>query len=264
MRQNRRDNPFSLFSFQDIITGLCGIMIFVVLVQMAGLVLERRMDDSVIKSSDDSEKVREDLKSEIAELELELNAVKAKAVKAVVISREKARPEDVAKVNDKLTERELIVAALVSQVHDLETQVEQTKKANADSAANVREMEHTRRLLEQQIADMKKRRGVTLIPERGEFKIPAYAVCSWAGLDVFRPFEKKLRAQIPIDGLELKLEQYLEGLDHTTHVIVLLVRPSGVSVMNQVVAILKNGNFSFGRDPLEENVEIVFDAEEAK
>ena len=264
MRRNRRNNPFSLFSFQDIITGLCGIMIFVVLVQMAGLVLERGLEDSAVKSPDNAEGDRERLKSEIAELELQLKDVKAKTAKAVVISRETARPADVAKVNDKLTERELIAAALVSQVHDLETQVEKAKKANADSAAKVREMERTRRLLEQQIANMKKRRGITLIPERGESKIPVYAICSWAGLDVFRPFEKKPRTQIPSGLLELKLPEYLEGLDHTTHVVVLLVRPSGVRVVDQAVGILKNGNFTFGRDPLEENVEVAFEAEGAK
>ena len=264
MRKRPRNNPFSLFSFQDIITGLCGIMIFMVLVQVVGLVLDRELGDLELKSSINVDDNRETIKKEIIELEKRLNEVKRKSAKAVVAIKDKAKPGEVDKLTKELTEKELIVAALVSQVHDLETQVEAAKKADAEDKAKVREMERTRRLLEQQIAGMKGRRGITLIPERGEFKLPVYMVCSWAGIEIYRPFEKKPKVKVPPEEIETRLAQFLDELDHTTHSAVLLVRPTGVKCMDKAVKMLTDRSFTFGRDPLEENLEIAFDAKGAK
>lgn len=264
MRRRKRVNPVSLFAFQDIITGLCGIMIFMVLVQVVGLAFEGLRDEWCFKSVVCSTESIDVLKSEIKALEKELSAVKIKSSRAVSAIKDKARQEDVDKINKQLTEKELAVAALISQVHDLETQVESAKKADAEDAARVREMERTRRLLEQQIAGLKGRRGVTLIPERGEIKLPVYMICSWAGIEVQRPFEKVPKVNIASDAVQDKLDEYIAALDHTTHAVVLLVRPSGVKFMNQAVEILKNHSFTYGRDPLEENLEVAFNRKEPK
>lgn len=264
MRRRRRENPLSLFSFQDIITGLCGIMIFMVLVQVVDIALGRDVAELTFQSQKVTNDDRNDLKEEIARLEDELQKIKDQSVKSVVAVRDKARPGDAEKLKNDLTEKELVVAALISQVHDLETQVESARKADAEDAAKVREMERTRRLLEQQIAGLKGRRGVTLIPERGEFKMPIYLICSWAGIEVQRPFEKKPRIKIPPTEVSEKLTELLNEIDHTTHSVVLLVRPSGVKYMNQAVELLKNQSFTYGRDPLEENLEIAFDVREGK
>ena len=264
MQRRKQTNPFSLFSFQDIITGLCGIMIFMVLVQVVGVVLDRGNIDLSSSSTTQIADTREALKVEIAKLEKSLVALKKKSANVIVVAQDKARPGEVEKLTKELTEKELKVAALVSQVHDLETKVEKAKEADAEDRAKIREMERTRRLLEQQIAGMKNRRGITLIPERGEFKVPVYMICSWAGLEIYHPFENRSQVKISPSEVEKRLEDYLINLDHTTHAVVLLVRPSGVSVMDQAARILKNLSFTYGRDPLEENLEIVFSPKEGK
>ena len=264
MRRRKRLNPVSLFAFQDIITGLCGIMIFMVLVQVVELVFEGLRDEWCFKPVVCSTESIDVLKSEIKALEKELSTVKIKSSRAVLAIKDKARQEDVDKIKKQLTEKERVVAALISQVHDLETQVESAKKADAEDAAKVREMERTRRLLEQQIAGLKGRRGVTLIPERGEFKVPVYMICSWSGIEVQRPFEKVPKVNIAPDAVNGKLDEYIAALDHTTHAVVLLVRPSGVKFMDQAVEILKNHSFTYGRDPLEENLEVAFNLKEPK
>lgn len=262
--RRRRENPFSLFSFQDIITGLCGIMIFMVLVQVVGIVLEKDATPR-IEQEEIADDRRAELRREIAQLERELAKVKAQASRVVVAARDRARPSDLkrkAELDRNLTEKEKIVAALVSQVHDLETQVEAARKADAEDREKVREMERTRRLLEQQIAGMKGRRGITLFPERGDFKTPVYMVCSGSGVDVHRPFETAKSLKIASADVAMRLGEFLDALDHTTHSVVLLVRPSGVRLMDQAVEMLKARSFSYGRDPLEESVEVVFDAKE--
>ena len=258
MRRRKRDNTFSLFSFQDIITGLCGIMIFMVLVQVVDLVLEGGDANPLFAVSSAAVDDRESLRSEIAALEKELLKVKRASSTAVMAVRDKAKPEEAEILNKNLTEKELVVAALVSQIHDLETQVEAARKADADDSTKIKEMERTRRLLEQQLAGMKGRRGITLIPERGEFKLPMYMICSWAGIEIHRPFETKPSKKIPPEEISSRLPEYLGDIDHTTHSVVLLVRPSGVKQMDVVVDILKNYSFTFGRDPLEESCEVAF------
>ena len=106
---------------------------------------------------------------------------------------------------------------------------------------------------------MKGRRGVTLIPERGESKIPVYMVCSSTSLEIHSPFEKSPKKTIPADEVELGLGHLLAELDHTTHCVVLLVRPSGVETMNKAVELLRGNSFAYGRDPLEEGSEVIFD-----
>lgn len=264
MQRRKRANPVSLFAFQDIITGLCGVMIFMVLVQVVGLAFEGMRDERVFKPVACSTESIDALKAEIKVLENELSTVKIESSRAVLAIKGKARQEDVQKINKQLTEKELVLAALISQVHDLETQVESAKKTDAEDAARIKEMERTRRLLEQQISGLKGRRGVTLIPERGEFKIPVYMICSWSGIEVQRPFEKVPKVEIAPDALQNKLDEYIAALDHTTHAVVLLVRPSGVKIMSQAVEILKSHSFTYGRDPLEENLEVAFNLKESK
>ena len=260
MRNRSRASSFSLFSFQDIITGLCGIMIFMVLVQVVGLALAHPSKSPLYDFDAEAFEVdRERLLAEIAKLNKKLSEVKAKSERAIVSAKDKADEKDVEKTKKELTEKEQVIAALVSQVHDLETQVEAAKKADAEDKAKVREMERTRRLLEQQIAGMKGRQGVTLIPERGESKIPVYMVCSSYGMEIHSPFEKRPKKMIFVTDIKLELGRFLAELDHTTHCVVLLVRPSGVKTMDMAVDLLTKNYFTYGRDPLEENKEIVFD-----
>lgn len=237
-----------------------------VLVQVIGLVFERTVEEAPTYDSDleAAEEERGKLNKEIAKLERELSSVKAKSAKAIVSANDKAKPEDVEKVQKELTEKELVVAALVSQVHDLKTQVKAAKKADAENRAKVQEMERTRRLLEQQIAALKGRKGVTLIPERGSSKIPIYMVCSSQGIEIHSPFEKRPKKRILDSDIERGLGSFLAELDHTTHCVVLLVRPSGVGVMKRAEELLKGNSFAYGRDPLTENDEIVFDVGGAK
>lgn len=255
----------SLFSFQDIITGLCGIMIFLVLVQVVDIVLGGELAATRLSRAPDAlTDDRAALRAEVARLKRELAKAREASARAVVAAPGKARPGDAERLRGDLTEKERAVAALVSQVVDLETQVEAAKKADAEDADRVREMERTRRLLEQQVAGLKGRRGVTLIPERGEFKTPVYVVCSWTGLEVYRPLEGRKPARFAAGEAVRRLEELLQALDHTTHTVVLLVRPSGVKFMDWAVVALQDAGFAYGRDPLEEDVEVAFAAGEGR
>lgn len=264
MRRRSRQNPLSLLSFQDIVTGMCGIMIFMVLLQILGLVVPPEAADYTVGAGESSSEKGE-LQKEIRELEKRIEDVRSKSRSIVSAAKNAARPEDIGNYAEELagmTEREKIIAALVSQIHDLETQIEKAKDADAKNKARVKEMERTRRLLEQQIAAMKSKRGVTLIPERGESKIPFYVICSSDGLDIRRPLEKNAKdVMIRLQDISEKFGEFLYELDHTTHAAVLLVRPTGVKAMDTAVLMLQQNSFTYGRDPLEEGVDVYFGKE---
>lgn len=257
MKRFRRNTPFSLFSFQDIITGLCGIIILFVLIMLVDLVMKRdvsyHQDEQPPLEVEDN---TDELRKEIASLKVELAKVKEAAKSVIVATKDKAAPEISAKLENDLSDKEREVAALLSQVLDLRTRVAAAAEADAANKKRVRDMEETRRLLENKLAALKDKKGVTLIPERGEFKAPVYLVLGRGGVEVLRPLKKIYRQWYFFDDLKRGLSDELLKLDHTTHTVILLVRPSGIKKMQAVADIVRGMGLSYGRDPLEEDVEI--------
>lgn len=258
MKRSLKNTPFSLFSFQDIITGLCGIIILIVLLMLVDLVMRKdSKQDQVQQPEIELNDKTEELRKEIAALKVELEKEK-KDVKLIVVSaKDRAAPELSAKLDKDLTQKEQEVAALISQVEDLRTRVARAKDDDDENKKKVREMEETRRLLENKLVALKDRKGITLIPERGEFKAPVYLVLGRGGVEVLRPLKKDTyRKWYFFDAIKNGLSDELTNLDHTTHTVILLVRPSGIKKMNAVAEIVRKSGLSYGRDPLEEDVEV--------
>ena len=258
MKRFRRNSPFSLFAFQDIVTGLCGIVIFFVLIMCLDLAEAR---DSIAEQADVVNVEADDdcgqLHAEIARLKAELSSIKEAAREVIVSAGSQASPEVAARFNRNIEEKEREIAALISQTDDLRTKVAAAEDADAQSRATIREMEETRRIFEKRLADMKRKKGVTLIPERGEFKSPIYLIMGRGGVEVVRPLRKSVeRLWFSFDEVEDGLFSELVKFDHTTHTVVLLVRPSGVGKMQYVANRVRSYGYSCGRDPLEEDVDV--------
>lgn len=258
MRRFHKNTPFSLFSFQDIITGLCGIIILFVLIMLVDLIVNREQKNAHICDQPiEIEDRRDELIEEIEILRKELS-ISRKSVESVILeSSDIIAPEVADKLGKDLSERERMVAALVSQVMDMRTRVALAEKADAKNREKIREMEEIRRILENKLAALKDKKGVTLIQERGEFKAPIYLVLGCGGVEVLRPLKNNnYRKWYPFDEIKRGLSNELINIDRTTHTIILLVRPSGVKEMQTIVNMVQGYGFSYGRDPLEEDVEV--------
>ena len=126
-------------------------------------------------------------------------------------------------------------------------------------------MELARRNLEDSLNRLRKRNGITLIPERGYSKSPVFVVLGRGQVTVTAPLDENRReATFSEDVLGNRLRESLSRFDSTTHSVVLIVRPSGVDAMDRAVELVKSLGFSFGRDPLEENTEVSFGQEGAQ
>ncbi len=257
MARGRQRARFSLFAFQDIVTGLCGVLILLVLTMVVDLADQRELEGAHSVSDVANEEKTAALRKEIAELEKKLESAREAARNAIISIKDTVAPEDAARLTKEMTEKERKLAALVTQVEDLRTRVEAAKETDARNRKKVREMEESRRALENRLAALKNRKGVTLIPERGSIKSPVYIVCGRGGVEVLYPLVKKVaRKWIAFDEIKDGLTDELVKLDHTIHTVVLLVRPSGVEKMNELANLVKSLGFSCGRDPLEEDVDV--------
>lgn len=257
MARRRQRTRFSLFAFQDIVTGLCGVLILLVLTMVVDLANRRELKREHRVPEVAIEEQTAAIRKEIAELKKRLEAAREAARKTIVSVRDTAAPEDAARLTKEMTEKEKELAALVTQTEDLRTRVAAAKDADARNRKKIREMEEARRTLENRLAALKNRKGVTLIPERGSIKSPVYVVCGRGGVEVLRPLAKNVKRKwISFGEMRDGVTGELLGLDHTVYTIVLLVRPSGVEKMNELAMLMKELGFSCGRDPLEEDMDV--------
>ena len=258
MRRRRRKLPLSLFSFQDIVTGMCGIVILFVLVMLADLASghDQAGKPERTPSHEIEVDVRE-LRLEIEKLRFELARLREDARKAIVASKEQLAPEKIESLHEKLSERERELSALLSQLANLRARVAAVEAADTENRKKIKEMEATRRLLEGKLAALSGKRGVTLIPERGEFKAPVYLVLGRGGVEMLRPLQGGVQHKWYFDvEVKSRLRDDLSTLDHTIYSVVLLVRPSGVRRMSELVDMAKSLGLAYGRDPLEEDIDV--------
>lgn len=262
MKRRSSSSPISLFSFQDIITGLCGLLILFVLIMVIDLVVRR--NGSPLPPAEPDRPVAElqaeiaDLKEQLAELRRQVDEKRSKL--SISLSKEKAE-----EARKDLSEKDRILSNLLAETKELETRLEKALDAQAKSAEKLKEMELARRNLEDSLNRLRKRNGITLIPERGYSKSPVFVVLGRGQVTVTAPLDENRReATFSEDVLGNRLRESLSRFDSTTHSVVLIVRPSGVDAMDRAVELVKSLGFSFGRDPLEENTEVSFGQEGAQ
>lgn len=263
MKRRQRSSPFSLFSFQDIITGLCGVLVLFVLIMIVDLVSRRSSSPDTPESAPVLQDVRTDaavIAKEIETLRDRLAELRKQLAERRVETESGVSDERLEEAEREMDEKERMVAALLSQVNALETKLEKARNADAESKRILQEMEKTRRDLENGLAEMKSRNGITLIPERGNLKSPVYVVLSGKTVEIYRPLDRNAPADtFPVNDTFLStLGRRLSTLDTSTHSVVLLVRPSGAWLMDRAAEKVRNLGFACGRDPLEEDVEIAF------
>lgn len=257
MKRRRARKPFSLFAFQDLVTGLSGVMILLVLTMSLDVAAERKAEGDRGAALEGASADAAVLEGDIRRLRKELEALKETAESVRVAAREKASAEENEAAREAREEAERAAGALRSRVEALEQRLELARKAEEESRSVLVEMETARKELESELEALRKRPGITLIPERGNLKLPIYVVCGEAGFSVHRPLD----ADVPegeTAGDEEGLVEVLEAMDRRTHSVVLLVRPSGVQRMQGAAQLARDLGFAVGRDPLEEDMVVDF------
>ncbi len=203
----------------------------------------------------------EALTEEIASLNEQLEEVKRALLKVRVSISQAASDEENARAKQQLAEREAEVVSLLSQIEALKEQYNLAENAYAESQRVLAEMEAARRKVESDLQALQKNvNGITLIAERGISKSPIYIICERTGIQIVNPLDKNAKRMRFSESEQTRgIYSTLSKIDKATHAVVILVRPSGLPNMDAVVALVKNLGFTYGRDPLEEHVDVSFE-----
>lgn len=262
MRHRSTGSPFSLFSFQDIITGLCGIMIFLVLVMLVDIITRRAAESVPVMEVSEVER----LEKEVAELEAKakalLAAVRAKRAAAAADAPEEARHGAAV----ELAEQEARGRMAEAEGRKAEKDASDAAAANEAATETVRALEARATKLEKRLEELKKRNRITLIPEEGFRKKPVYVVLSSSGTEIASPYLDGGKTSAYGSGEEAfqKALARLAGLDTHAYCLVLLVRPDAFDRMDRIAFRLREAGFDVGRDPIAQDAEIDFGGEVAE
>jgi hypothetical protein len=150
---------------------------------------------------------------------------------------------------------------------ELKNQIQQAVKdaeALARQAARAREemasLEKDVTLVETKLLKLREREGkLWLIPDKSSTtKEPILVTVSKSGAKLER-FEHAGQArELAMANAMTGFESYLNGLKPSDQYVVFLIKPSGIELFNQLVAIARTKNFDVGYDALEEDREIFF------
>lgn len=250
----RQANPFSLFSFQDIITGLCGIMILLVMVMVIDLALRRAAAGVPVEPETVDFQETDSLRAQIEALQMLVTNAQQQAewsaTATPVLTTEGAK-----RLAERAEQTQNDVQAQQQKTDDLERRLSQEKEEAAKLQTARRAVEERKRSLnEQLLSSVKDVKGVTLIPESGSSKSPVFLVLSRDGAELHQLDGS--RKHFSESSWKSEFRSSLNKLDGDSVSVIVLVRPSGCDKMDDAVSVIKSAGFTYGRDPLEEGAEV--------
>lgn len=234
MRKHRgAEAPISLFSFQDIVTSICGIMILIVLLFLLQLrEIEQRVESSVPEVS-----IAEDLTEELTEVRDELRQLREAAAREVHVSR--------------ATRIQSAVAATEEQIFSLQKRLSKEEKQNHDLSMKIEAKEAVLADLQQQIKNPKVIRKIQFIPEDSSYKTPVVAECSANRIRCGIIGSGKPTRDFNPGDLEAFVT-FLKLFDRKNTYFVFMLKPSGATSGSTFVSCAKLLLFDVGYDALEE------------
>lgn len=267
MTRRRRggDSPLSLFAFQDVITGITGIMILVMLLLVLE-VIERKAAEApaTATSTAPAEDItglvaamqdeKEKLLGEIADIQKRLAGLPAAEPRQIKLDTEDEKEKQVAL--DKKIEQ------LRVQVQEREKQADEAE-ANAATAGRDREgLKEKVRGMEEELRKLEAENRVTFIFGETD-KTPILVQCSQEGIRA-----KVLGETVEVERFDspegsfgtavANFRQWSLTRDKDSEAFVVLVKPSSVRYAPIVVSQLRGAGFDVGHEPLEEDKTGVF------
>ncbi|MBR6373505.1 MAG: hypothetical protein IKS20_10015 [Victivallales bacterium] len=241
------ESPISLFSFQDIITSLTGIMLTVVLLLALELINSRQKQAEASPLAQEmelarqirnaAEKRKKELEADIARLqEASMSSFKYDA--EILRMNEKALKEELEKIEQALSMAENEQGKLDEKLREQSRRAEMLKekqRKKAEISARAEKIAKENKLLEEKLGKVnealdKKRKGVKISFSSGTDKKPVLVECSrtLVRVSVFQSGEvKEFRPESPIlTDMAKNVVSYLSTLPPSMYYIVFLAKPS--------------------------------------
>jgi hypothetical protein len=275
------DSKISFFAFADIITAICGVLIFITLLLATDLAtpttqtkrvtdteLERKLAETLkqltvldvqnhnlqnlltaAETAPDSEK----LNADITRLRQQLAEEKRKNTAA---AEQLAASQSAIEARDRTLGLTDLKAKIQRIIQDAESLASEEAKVRDEMAR----LDQRVAAVQSKLLQLRQREGkLWLIPDKSSTtKEPILATISGAGAKVERfdhPDQTKEFSKAVAEG---EFESYLSHSKPLDQYVVFLVRPSGIALFEQLVQVAREKGFEVGFDALEENREIHF------
>lgn len=259
MRRRRSGSPFSLFSFQDAITSVCGVIVLITL--LMALDLTRRATEETAPSAVARERV-EETERRIEELRNNLSSVQAtldatahideaalgmtieEALAELEAARERleATRAENAKIDERLEALAAVEERFAGQEARLKALEEQAKEAREEAEKTVAQAVDSERSV------------LYRYPENvGE--IPHYVDISGAKIVVHT---ERGEGEVKTFDTPFSFTKWANTRPSSKEYFVLIVRPSGAEAFDFIESELDSNGYRYGIDLVGESRELVF------
>lgn len=260
-RSKGSSSPISLFSFQDLITSLSGILILLVLIMSVQIAVQAvtatspRIEDPEIQARLPAlREETEALRKRLAELRALHNSQGTNdAVSVVRASVQAEREHELLRV---------AIEKMNSAVAALEKRLEMIRSEEAEARSQATTLTQEMDDLRTAQAEALEQKRIFVIPEEGTTKTAVIVECS----DAIARAGYIDRAAPPTSfsterEMSTEFRKYLGGLSSSREYIVFMVKPSGVNVFQALRSIAVASGFDVGYDALEEDRSIALGSE---
>lgn len=263
MKRKKKSNPFSLFSFQDIITGLCGIMIFFVLIMIVDLAMSRTVNATSDPTKSAAEQQIDALNKRITALQAEFKALQAE--QDLLMETQPTPSTEIDRYTDEVKNREMQRENLriKEEIDRLKRDYQQQKaRYEADAQQLVEKRKEQTLLATEARKEIEEKAlvGVTYIPESSMAKEPTFVLCDCEAVTVFQKRNGSAgytSKTLPFETLKSAFANLLSTeLNPRKDSVIFLIRPSGIYACDMLIGIAVDQGYSFGREPVEEETQI--------
>jgi DNA repair exonuclease SbcCD ATPase subunit len=276
-RTNNNSSPISLFSFQDIITAVTGIMILVVLLLILTIIDKKLTEIPNITptKTDDAERVK--LYDSITKIELEIKKKIDHLEKLNSVIKNKTENSrslsELIKIKKNLKRETRKNQKLISELNkNLTLKKKQLKELNEKHlkvlAVAGKEIENNSRSVEKLESEITKVESELENLKANMHKIifnmpvnsnknPIIVECSQDGITINLINDKKIikfkNNSITFIELIKKFESWLDNRNNRKDYIVLFIKPSSAGYIPLIFANLELKHFEYSKEPFEEN-----------
>ncbi len=225
--------PLSLFSFQDIVTSLSGIMILVV---MLFIVEASKLKETPLPppgAVDRTEEIK-NFRSQLMQLQVRAKAVRDAQTAQTLKDRQKA---------------------LETRISDLMEKLTPLREQNDRLANEIASIATARAVLRQEIKNKQETESIRFLPGPGR-KTPVLIVCSGVDFQCSR-LSPTMGSKVFSAAARGELNQYIgQNINPARQCLVFMLKPSSASYASGLIKRWQNAGYDVGWDALEEEKRI--------
>lgn len=272
MGRRRNENTLNLFAFQDIITGVAGVMLFILLLLVVQLTLRTAIAATEAKPQPVVPEVIEPIRDEQQRLETLKKELEELRQRGAELLRAEATDLD-AKINAAEAELQQLVATATEQkaaAESLESQM--TTETSEQKASTLEKRNALLRQLEELKQEQAQHAGGKLVAFKAEstgtgelwivdmratkaaiFNVRSPEETTWVEYDQFEP------AILIVQPIRQKLNELTK-----TRNIVVLIRPSVAGIGSELLAAFRVASFNVALEILDEDTQVTPPSEAVK